>query len=458
MENNISFSKIVATPTLNSWSQAYNAGKFFAVLSLEKTQELNQDIESLNILGKDLLERLEQEFFTIEDKNLESIKTAISNTFQKETQGVNFSFAAGAFIGNILYLFTLGKAKAFIKRGGNFGKVLESQTYDLKEIISSSGFLKEEDLIVLATEAFSEVVADDELNLNINSNSPEEIAESLAPKIHKAENGKISAIIVKYGNPKDEDNPVEAIEAREENDADLEEEISDEKPISSSNNYLSRLLSKIKRPNINFNPRRKIFLIAAVVIAAILIFSIFMTIQKQNDAKVKALFDSVYPQASKKYEEGQSLLDLNKSLARDSFISAQKILQDNKDKFPAKSKEATQMQDLLGKVETGLAQISPIDSSGLDRSKLSVAVQNGSGTEGVAGVAAELLKELGYNVPTIENADNYNYQGVTIEVKNSKREFVDLLKKDLSKNYTISSTTSDLSSDSPTDAVVIIGK
>ena len=36
MDNNISFSKIVATPTLNSWSQAYNAGKLFAVLSLQK--------------------------------------------------------------------------------------------------------------------------------------------------------------------------------------------------------------------------------------------------------------------------------------------------------------------------------------------------------------------------------------------------------------------------------------
>ena len=66
MDNNISFSKIVATPTLNSWSQAYNAGKLFAVLSLEKTKDPSE-IESLNMLGKDLLERLEQEFFVIED-------------------------------------------------------------------------------------------------------------------------------------------------------------------------------------------------------------------------------------------------------------------------------------------------------------------------------------------------------------------------------------------------------
>src|SRR3989344_7796526 len=114
MENNISFSKIVATPTLNSWSQAYNAGKLFAVLSLEKTEELNETIESLNIFGKDLLERLEQEFFVIEDKNLDSIKKAISSIFEKEVKGVAISFAGGAFVNNILYLFGLGNAKVFI--------------------------------------------------------------------------------------------------------------------------------------------------------------------------------------------------------------------------------------------------------------------------------------------------------------------------------------------------------
>ena len=130
MDNNISFSKIVATPTLNSWSQAYNAGKLFAVLSLEKTDN-SEEIESLNMLGKDLLERLEQEFFTIEDKNLESIKKAVSIVFSQEIKGVIISFAAGALINNVLYLFGLGKSKVFIKRKGNLGLALNSENITL---------------------------------------------------------------------------------------------------------------------------------------------------------------------------------------------------------------------------------------------------------------------------------------------------------------------------------------
>jgi len=454
MDNNISFSKIVATPTLNSWSQAYNAGKLFAVLSLEKTKDV-QDLESLNMLGKDLLERLEQEFFTIEDKNLESIKTAIVNTFQIQAEGVNFSFAAGAFINNILYLFGLGNGKAFIKRDGGFGSALDSSP-DPKSVVASSGFIKDNDLIVLSTDAFSKEISNDELNTNL-SGLPSEITESLAPKVHKAENGKISAIVIKYGKPKvdppdTQDELAESLRAGE-----VEEEVI-EKSVSPFEKYLSLLKSKLRRPNLKIAPTRKVFLALTIIIVFVLLSSIFLAIQNQNKAKIHALFLQVSSDAQKKYDNGQSLSDLNKNLARDSFLSAQKILADNKDKFPPKSKELTQIQDLLKKVESGLAQVSPVDKSGLDRSKLSVTVQNGSGIEGAGGKAADILKGLGYNVASTGNADNYNYKGITIKVKKENSNFLDLLKKDLSKDYTVTVASSDLDPNSPTDALIIIGK
>lgn len=458
MDNNISFSKIVATPTLNSWSQAYNAGKLFAVLSLETTLSMPQDLESLNILGKDILEHLEQEFFAIAEKNLESIRKAISTTFQHQIEGVNISFAMGAFIGNVLYLFSLGKGKVFIKREGNFGLVLDSTTSDTKDITSSSGFIKDNDLIVLSTEAFSEVIANDDLNSNLNNDLPSEITESLAPKIHKAENGKISAIIIRYGKQQVEEIVDEGIEINEVSNEPGAKPESLEKPFSSFNKYLSLFKSKFKTNNTRVHPTKKVFLSAAIVIIFVLIFGIYLSIQKQNNAKIQALFAQVYTDAQKKYDEGQSLLDLNRNLARDSFLNAAKILNDNKDKFPAKSKEANQTQDLLKKVESGLAQVSPVDKSGLDRSKLSVTVENGSGIEGSAGKAAKILKEFGYNVVSTGNAGIYNYQGVTIKVKKEKSNFLNLLKKDLAKDYNVTSASSDLPSDSSTDALIIIGK
>lgn len=456
MDNNIAFSKIAATPALNSWAQAYNAGKLFAVLSLEKSQELPQEIESLNILGKDLLEKLEQEFFTIENKDLDSIRNAITNTFQNQIEGIKFSFAASAFVNNVLYLFSLGKGKVFIKRYGNFGLVLESPD-EAKEIVSSSGFLKDADLIVLATHAFSEAISNEELNAALNNSLPSEIAESLAPKIHKADDGKISAIIIKYGKP--QANPSETQDEIEDT---TQTTIPAEKPDNFFKKYLFLLKSKsagwLEKSDLKIHPSKKPLLILTVIIAGILIFSIFTAVKQQNNARIKTLFENVYSQAQKKYDDGQSILDLNKNSARDSFSSAQKILNENKIKFPKNSKEEKQILELLKKVQTGLTQVSPLDKSGLDRSKLSIIAQNGSGIEGTAGKASAILKELGYNISSTGNADNYNYKGITIKVKDSKKDFVDLLKKDLSKDYAITSTSSDLPPSSASDAVIIIGK
>lgn len=103
--------------------------------------------------------------------------------------------------------------------------------------------------------------------------------------------------------------------------------------------------------------------------------------------------------------------------------------------------------------------VNPVDkTTGLDRSKLSVTIQNGSGQAGVAGKASDILKNLGYDIVATENADNFDYVNVVIQVKSLDSDFLDLLKKDLSGSYTIGTTSANLSSSFSSDALVIIGK
>jgi len=97
-------------------------------------------------------------------------------------------------------------------------------------------------------------------------------------------------------------------------------------------------------------------------------------------------------------------------------------------------------------------------TSGLDRSALNVEVQNGSGEAGVAAKGSDTLKGLGYKVVATGNADNFDYQDVTIQVKSTKSNYLALLKKDLGFSYTIGTTSADLASSSTADALVIIGK
>ncbi len=97
-------------------------------------------------------------------------------------------------------------------------------------------------------------------------------------------------------------------------------------------------------------------------------------------------------------------------------------------------------------------------ATGLDRSKIAIHVLNGNGTSGVSKKAADFLNGLGYNVVEMGNADNFNYDTTTIQIKAADSKYLPLLKKDLSANYTIGSTSADLSATGRDDAVVIIGK
>lgn len=111
------------------------------------------------------------------------------------------------------------------------------------------------------------------------------------------------------------------------------------------------------------------------------------------------------------------------------------------------------------KTPTPKPSINPIDkTTGLDRSKLSIEILNGSGTAGVAKKAADILKNLGYSVTSTGNADNFNYETTTIEVKSTKSDYLVLLKKDLTNSYSIGTSSSTLSASVSADARIIVGK
>src|SRR5471030_702147 len=89
----LAYAKLVATPTWTAWSQAYNAGSLFACLSLTIPEP--DDSISLQTTGKEIFNHLESEFFTLEEKNLATIKTALEKSLQSLPEGVTPSFCLG---------------------------------------------------------------------------------------------------------------------------------------------------------------------------------------------------------------------------------------------------------------------------------------------------------------------------------------------------------------------------
>lgn len=111
----LSFAKLVATPTDTAWSQAYNAGNLFVCLSLS-IEEINEEI-SLHALGKDLFNVLQSEFFTLQEKNTESIKSAINTSLESVPQDVNCSLTLAFFKDAALFVFIAGGGKVVMKKG-----------------------------------------------------------------------------------------------------------------------------------------------------------------------------------------------------------------------------------------------------------------------------------------------------------------------------------------------------
>jgi uncharacterized protein HemX len=238
--------------------------------------------------------------------------------------------------------------------------------------------LQEEDVIILQTKDFSEIISDTTLLEFLDNPSIVESAENLAPIVHEKENPTAAAILIQYtlpiknglfaqSNKEDEE---------EENDEEEKEEVakpeasetsspeteptSDAVYANQENTYTpyenkkSLNLFGFISPVVSFfagfknlNPKglsrtRKIILLVVVLIVIVFASSIYFAVKKQDSQKITTEFNNIYPKAEKKFEEGQSLVDLNQSLAKDSFEEAKSILSQGAGKFPAGSSQGLQ--------------------------------------------------------------------------------------------------------------------
>ncbi|AKM82883.1 hypothetical protein A2422_02835 [Candidatus Woesebacteria bacterium RIFOXYC1_FULL_31_51] len=109
---------------------------------------------------------------------------------------------------------------------------------------------------------------------------------------------------------------------------------------------------------------------------------------------------------------------------------------------------------------TSITEPSPTASSAgtLKRDTLKIQVLNGSGVSGAAGKAKTYLEGLGYKNVDTGNASASDFTETEISIKDAKKEFINLLTTDLSKNYQVAKETKTLVVTSSFDVVITLGK
>lgn len=310
MEENFRIAKIVGTPSENSWTQALVIDGFCALVSLE-----GQDGGiSVAKEGKEILVSLEEEYQKKKVKTLAALKELFSNILTKRKAGVTISLVAAELVGSTIYLVSSGQGKVILKRKNQVGTILHPG-----ELVGSLGILEEGDLVVLQVGKFQELGPEEKLSELLKGDLFDETAENMALLIHgQDEIVGAGAILLHFlGTAKQIVPP----------------------------SFMPKFKLSISRK------RGTMLVLSAFLIVVLALSILFALNQKRKEGNMASL-EGVYKEASKKYEDGLSLLALNKELARQPLKDAQALLQNKVGDGSSEKKRA----DLLAKINEALNQ------------------------------------------------------------------------------------------------------
>jgi hypothetical protein len=123
--------------------------------------------------------------------DLASFEKLLDREFKKLENDAGFALAASLSVGNVLYLVTRGGGSVFIDRGPIFQKLISGDQ-------TSSGYLEEQDMLVLTNSYFTARVTPPTLQRFIQSNGPQEIIESLTPDLKSSDDTGLIALFGRY--------------------------------------------------------------------------------------------------------------------------------------------------------------------------------------------------------------------------------------------------------------------
>lgn len=95
----------------------------------------------------------------------------------------------------------------------------------------------------------------------------------------------------------------------------------------------------------------------------------------------------------------------------------------------------------------------------IDRSIPKIYIENGAGSVGVASQMRDILKDFGYTITGTSNADNFDYQDITIKTKKDFSDFIYILKRDINiASFAVATSSADLLDNNTEDIIIIVGR
>lgn len=390
MNQQVLLSNVTANSTMSSWAQAYSTLNFYVVLSLWKPLAPEQDTSTTLIpLGKDLLDRLQREFFSFDEKSLDNTKLAVENSLAEiEDKAIQYSIALATIKEDTLYIVLASQSKTILRRDGKFGVIAQGEE---GQVIGFSGQLEEGDLVILETEDFAKKIPTKELIQMIDNRPVHELSEIIAPALHTESKGSEGAMFIEYkpvsqsiqsgesfespeeksspptseesGETKNEDTITTAQESDNKAANEKDEEVIEPKIHTYTEQRQSGPILKYLAIFKSFKISRKKFLtrktigIVVAILLLILVASAGMEWNNRKNEKRKEELEQITIPAQKKIEEAQTLMDLDVTLALAELTQAKSDLSSSLGSYKEGSDEYKKLSDLLNVTNSLISKI-----------------------------------------------------------------------------------------------------
>ena len=320
--------KLVGTPTEKSasWIHSFSPsdeeklsqrGHLLAVIGLDDFVGEGE----LSAIGREIISRLHEEYYGgLVSGPFEQLKKTVNKVVQeaKEGGGLNLNLGAVVVFGNLLYVVMNYGTQLMLLRQGQTQKIFSGEE-------AGSGYLKNQDVLLLGTEEFFRLVDQELIQSALTSSSPEEAVETLAPAVHGQANGSSAAIVFKIFSEKEVERPFVQERKKMELGRRIKEKII-ALIVSADERLKKRIIYLKNNKEKNLRSQKTLFSVALILLV-ILAVSVFFGMKQRQGSDLTGQAALLLDQAQAKKEESEALKTLNPAKSQQLLVEAKNLVE-----------------------------------------------------------------------------------------------------------------------------------
>jgi len=357
------------------FAQGYGGAreKLFACISIEGPEDFDG-----RLVGRKILSSFEEGYYSAGENPYKSLLKSLSGisniipTLTNEADKLFFDFTAAVFYRGVLYVGIIGSGGAKIYRDGKLLDLFKKPRSN-KETTVASGFVKINDLFLLYTSAFLIDITNEEMEENLKNNNAAEVSDRMAPYLMKGEKSSVKAAMIMGVVEREPSFASEEASADAEALADKSagKEVVEQPVTQTTDKREIKFFSGVREGFSNFknkakpriflrkegggeNTKRTAFTIGIVLIV-MLVASVSLGMKKREEGAFKKSFVPLYKEATDKYDEGASLLELNPPLSKTPLSEAKQKTEELLKLVGERKTEKAMVLELSNKIDDAIA-------------------------------------------------------------------------------------------------------